>query len=535
MADNNEYALQEDQVAARIAALTITEAFGDGPTWRALLIRLSIPVTGINRLMTHEGIGSAKELSQLRPSDLTDTLESVNKLFGNHARSRIYFSSSRIMKLKSLTVYLRRCATANRIPDIRVITADDAVTFTDHLDTWTMKGDSVQDAISGNDIKFDPSNFTKFRQKIETLASSTRSSRGVTLDYLLRADDNIPQSPIEEAKPDVFSLEFMIENTSIQGVDFKTDDQMLYIILRHYLTNTTGWNIIAKFSAQMTGRKAYKALRGHFEGSSYFDLMKTKANAMMSRTFYRGDTMKFTWEQFISIHLEAHRMFQEIGEPLTESMKILYLKGGIRAEAALEASLEVAKGLPNVSTNFDLFVNHITESVTNKRSRAETLKAAQSRQVSGLRGGRGRGGGRGGRFSSRGGRSGSFRGRGRGRGSYSYGNHSNPDIPETIVVEGKTLYPRRVYKKTEYDKLTYTQKGELMRAREKGEASSEVSSIMTGNRNIKAAFTDSLRDLLSSSGDNNCSEGNDTEPGSNNNSGDRSVSTQFKKRRTSFE
>ena len=71
-------------------------------------------------------------------------------------------------------------------------------------------------------------------------------------------------------------------------------------------------------------------------------------------------------------------MFSDIGEPLTDSLKILYMKGGIRPEAGLEASIEVAKGLPNVNSSFDLFVNHITESVTNKRSRAEVLKIIRS-------------------------------------------------------------------------------------------------------------------------------------------------------------
>ena len=161
--------------------------------------------------------------------------------------------------------------------------------------------------------------------------------------------------------------------------------------------------------------------------------------------------MKFNWERFISIHLEAHRMFEDINEPLTESMKILFLKGGIRPEAALESSLEVAKGLLGVNDNLNKVINHITSSVTNKRSRTKILKVAQTQQVStfhsdvaygsgqgrGFRGGPGRG-----RF----GRAPNGRGRGRVRNtnnfSYEYRNNtSNRSIPETIFVEGKTLYP----------------------------------------------------------------------------------------------
>ena len=246
-----------------------------------------------------------------------------------------------------------------------------------------------------------------------------------------------------------------------------------FTILRFYLTHTTGWNVISKFSKEKNGRKAFKALRERYEGSSYHDLIKTQANAMMMKTFYRGDTMKFNWERFISIHLEAHRMFEDINEPLTESMKILFLKGDIRPEAALESSLEVAKGLPGVSDNFDRFVSHITSSVTNKRSRAEILKVAQTRQVSTFRSDRAYGSGRGKGFRGGPGRGRFGRGpNGRGRGrmrntnnfSYDYRNNtSNRSIPEMILVEGKTLYPRRIYQKNEYNQLTHIQKGELLK------------------------------------------------------------------------
>ena len=86
-------------------------------------------------------------------------------------------------------------------------------------------------------------------------------------------------------------------------------------------------------------RKDYKALRVRYEGSSYLDPMKTQANAMMMRTIYHRHAIKLNLEHFISIHLEAYRMFGDIIEPLTESMKILFLRGGIRPEASYFGTL----------------------------------------------------------------------------------------------------------------------------------------------------------------------------------------------------
>ena len=127
----------------------------------------------------------------------------------------------------------------------------------------------------------------------------------------------------------------MKENTTHSGPEYEKDNQDLFTLLRSYLTGTDGWNVISSHQRTKDGRAAYLALRSHYEGSSFHDLIKSKANIMMTRTFYRGDPTKFTWEKFVSIHLEAHRMFEDVGEPLTESIKILHFKGGIRPEAGL--------------------------------------------------------------------------------------------------------------------------------------------------------------------------------------------------------
>ena len=82
----------------------------------------------------------------------------------------------------------------------------------------------------------------------------------------------------------------MKQNTSLKGINYKTDNQFLYNILRYYLTDTSAWNEISKYSNENNGRKAYKALRKHYEGSSYFDLLKSQASAMLMKTIFRGET-----------------------------------------------------------------------------------------------------------------------------------------------------------------------------------------------------------------------------------------------------
>ena len=69
---------------------------------------------------------------------------------------------------------------------------------------------------------------------------------------------------------------------------------------------------------------------------------------MIMSTFYRGDSIRFNWERFSDMHLEACRMFNDTGEPISDSIKMLYLKDGTRPEAGLKLFMEVAKGPPDL-------------------------------------------------------------------------------------------------------------------------------------------------------------------------------------------
>mmetsp|Transcript_16812 Transcript_16812/g.23800 ORF Transcript_16812/g.23800 Transcript_16812/m.23800 type:complete len:255 (+) Transcript_16812:362-1126(+) len=186
--------------------------------------------------------------------------------------------------------------------------------------------------------------------------------------------------------------------------------------------------------------------------------MKTQATTIIRKTFYSGDRSKFTWEKFVDIHLEAHDLFEQTGETLTESMKILNLKNGIRDAAMMENTLEAACTSALANSTFTNYVNFLTEGVSNQRSQKEVFKHSTPRQVSGVEGNRGGGHGQGrgrkGRFCGRG-----F-GRGRGRKGCGDSNHG-----PTIDVKGKTLYLNKAYSDHEYGQLSHAQKDDIRLAR----------------------------------------------------------------------
>ena len=534
---NYNMAEEEEQAAISPRVLTITEVYESQDEFRTLLARLNFPVANINRLAGPERIQSAKILSRTRLKDLETSLNNVNRLFGNQRvnNQRIYFAGDMIVQLKALAAYFKRANDANRIPDIRLINLDVLNGYVLSLDNWLDSPGDVKDVVKQETIKFESDKFVKFREKILTLISSIKGVRGIYLDYLTRPEGNDNEELIEDPSPDVNSLEFMRLNTTHSGPEYAKDNHDLYTLLRHFLTGTPGWNVIAKYKRANDGRRAYHALRAHYEGKSFFDSIKSKANQNMTKTFYRGDTPKFSWEKFVEIHLEAHRMFEDVGEPLTDSMKILHFKSGIRPEAGLESALDVARGLPHVMESFDSYVNHVTEGVTNRRTRQEAFKNSNTRDVHAVhRSGRGRGN-FGGRGYFKGGRS-RGRGRGRGRGRFNRGggryHRLSSNIPRQITVEGVTLYPSKGYPPEEYDALSINQKRELRNARlgryDEGSNNEDA-------RSIKAAIVQGFRNL------NQCDNAADDGPNEsgqnsrndqeNNASTSSTITSQLRKRR----
>ena len=76
------------------------------------------------------------------------------------------------------------------------------------------------------------------------------------------------------------------------------------------MTSTPGWNVISKHATRRNDRQAYMDLKAHFQGSSYFNLMKTQATTLMTKTYHHGDRSKFTWENYVSTHIEAHELYK---------------------------------------------------------------------------------------------------------------------------------------------------------------------------------------------------------------------------------
>ena len=433
------------------AALSITDTFNDYDSMEALLSRIGLSRACRERLMDEEGFETAADLSIVDLKDLQNAIENVNKLFGNKTGvGRIYFPPNRVTRLKALATYLKRCHTINTIPDIRLIDLLKVQEFVLKLPFWIEKSDEANEIVKNKEIKFEATKFKSFRDDIKTLLSSTRGGRGITLEYVIRNGDYVVSPPEQVPEPDVDSNDIIASKATLHGPAFDYDNPRFFIILHAILSGTTGWNIISKYATRRDGRKAFIALKAHFQGNSYYDFMRSQASNLMTKTFYNGDKQKFKWEDFVAVHLEAHSLYEETGEVLSETMKIMNLKSNIRDGAGLENTIEAARTSPAANATFDNYVNFLTEGITSKRGRTETFKISHPRQVAAV----------GQPFKRGGGHHNSRNGGGRGRGSgRKFSSKGKP-----FQCDGKTLYPNKNYSNTEFNTLTKNQKNALKQA-----------------------------------------------------------------------
>ena len=199
-------------------------------------------------------------------------------------------------KLVSICVYFRRCIMTHRIPDIRLIDNLRVQEFVLKLEEWDKEeGTTTNSSIKISDFKSDQWNFTTFNNKLVTLLLSTYRCRNCTLEYIIRTNKEPLFGPlIEEVSPNVSFPKVLSNRVTLFGTDFQSDNKTLFSILRTYLTDTASWNLISSFSQAQNQRAAYRALCSHYQGSTYFDLLKTKENTMMTTLFIEESSTNLT-------------------------------------------------------------------------------------------------------------------------------------------------------------------------------------------------------------------------------------------------
>ena len=222
---------------------------------------------------------------------------------------------------------------------------DDVESFKDFIKT--METDIGQDDVKIPQFK-GHSNWIEFKQKLILKISLIKSATGFTLDYIVDTTEREHKSAwsrkgeVEEYDPS--NLESMKTKFIFFGEAFKKDNTQCWKILELNLLDTPGYNHIIAYETMCDGRNTYLSLVNFYEGEDFTTRLVDQAFGNLQAARYRGETTKFKFENFVNIHLKAHKMLVEAkyGTPglgLDDAIKKQYLKQGITEEAGLVAAL----------------------------------------------------------------------------------------------------------------------------------------------------------------------------------------------------
>ena len=379
---------------------TVTERFSDAESFTALLTRIGVSQRQRDRLI-EDDFETMEELVEhfqfSSGSEIESYLLGINKTFGNASQAdrRVYFSPVMIGRIVGTILYFcHGLYTFHTIPDINEIDLERAV----ELSYNYHQGRRLKNDDDSDDEDLDTSlpklkgagNWITFREKLAIKLSHLKSRRGFSLSYLLDETERlvkvINSAYIEADSINVDSPEGFQQGAIHFGSAYKTDNKKLWSILESSLINTNPYNLIASCRASKNGRKAFFALKQFYEGENFIQKMQESAMNSIMHVNYKGEFKNFKFEDYINVHLNAHKKLHEIGYNnklgMDESTKIHHFKSNILPTADLENAITLARS--KETADFSTYATFLSTEVDSKNSRKKQIsRTAKDRNVSG--------------------------------------------------------------------------------------------------------------------------------------------------------
>jgi hypothetical protein len=479
-------------VPEQIEDLNISELYQDPMAFQVMLDNIGVPERERARI-TNDGFSTMNELVDHYANDVAGFkkyLENLNKTFATaDEASKIYFTPPVTSKLTGVMHYFNVSVNGyHRVPDISIITADDANQF----------GRNYRESIKRKDSKDDDddldipkllgsTNWVDFRDAFTSKLSQHIGNRGFPIDYVVdNTTRNATHGNARLTEVDYVDLddnEEYIHLTVHFGQPYKADNAQVWNKLRNCMINTPPYNHIASYHARKDGRGAWLALKEFYEGEDFQQRNRDRAFAKLNTTFYKGETSRFNFEKYVNIHKEAHKLLEDAGynegRGMDDATKIQHLKSNIRSEAGLETALSQVRAAGVIYDNFPRLVSFLTAEVEHHSMRRNQLRTASNRNVSQTNTNRVQRNNNP-RFNAR-------------------NNNNNRPIPSEIV-DGKRVFGRN-YQAEEFRALSQPQKDAVIRLRRehrRGNRPSPNRSTSTSNRrsNISSLRTE-MQDTMS--------------------------------------
>ena len=381
-----------------LIGLTNLELYTSEESLRYAMNRIGITDVRSRDKIISDGYESIQSIVNMHSNDCDGFKKYLNTLNKTYATARaviqVYYSPKVIVRFAALLFYYDQAVKGfHQIPNLSFLDIDFVeeiaeIQKTIYSDVSKDSDDESEDVTIPN-LK-GTMNWVDFRDKFLLQLSEIKSKRGFPIDYLLddttRVVTNVRTRLTVVDQIDL-SVEGLYRTEATQfGPSYKLDNRVLWNKLKKLLVGTTSYNYISTHDKTKNGRKAWKSLIAQFEGSDFRERQRELAFSKPTNTWYKGETNKFSFEKYVNIHTECHKMREDAkynnGAGMDDSTKIQHFKTGIKSDANLEVALTQLCSQPDLYATFTAVSTFLSAEVDHKQIRRTQLKSTSVRQIS---------------------------------------------------------------------------------------------------------------------------------------------------------
>ncbi len=162
----------------------------------------------------------------------------------------------------------------------------------------------------------------------------------------------------------------MVATSILEGKTFSRDIKRVFDILKPFVMEGPGWPFVQPFNRRRDGCAAFKALKSQAEGRSAIATRKAKAYAMVTTALPTGKG-KFSFDQYVGRHQQAHDELLFLEEPVAETKKVTNFLAGI-CDLKLETAIQTCMGDEQKLTSFELCQQYFKTIVENTKTRMKS-------------------------------------------------------------------------------------------------------------------------------------------------------------------
>ncbi|KAL7561636.1 hypothetical protein ACA910_001502 [Epithemia clementina (nom. ined.)] len=171
------------------------------------------------------------------------------------------------------------------------------------------------------------------------LATHRNPTTGVPLTYVLRETEQVDADALAETYDSID--DDLVATTAHNGDQFKLDCKRVFELYRPVIIDGPAWTFVKPTQQKnRNGREAYFVVKKQATGQAANTIRKKQAYAKITSAKYTGRG-RFSLQQYILRHQQAHNTLSELGEAVAETKKVTDFLNGISDPSLTPAKLVV--------------------------------------------------------------------------------------------------------------------------------------------------------------------------------------------------